>query len=382
MRNQDTTVPKKTPLLVHAGMATLLLCVATVGYTHHMPDFGRFFAGTNDFLLFYTQARMVGTGQMYDIEAGYREQERTVGLHLTGAYHDAIISYRMPWQALLMAPLGRLPYPQAYWIWIALHLVCFAAFVCIWLAPRDCVLWGATFFPLAASIIVGQDALLLALCLAGVLRLAERRQDLTAGFLLALCTAKPHLFLLVPLALAAHRRWRIVLGAVLGSLVLSILGMAAAGPEWPRRWLTILTTVGEQSGPDVATRPSVFQFGMNEATVGIAVALAVAFGVLVWRSRELEAGVAIAVIGSILIAPHTHIYDLPLLLVALPALPLPGHAHWLRIALLTPIPYWALLSTAPWNALLPLMLLAAVGVSAYLANPFASRSRAASGLPG
>jgi hypothetical protein len=195
----------------------------------------------------------------------------------------------MPWQALLMAPLGRLPYPQAYWIWIALHLVCFAAFVCIWLAPRDCVLWGATFFPLAASIIVGQDALLLALCLAGVLRLAERRQDLSAGFLLALCTAKPHLFLLVPLALAAHRRWRIVLGAVLGSLVLLILGMAAAGPEWPRRWLTILTTVGEQSGPDVATRPSVFQFGMNEATVGIAVALAVAFGVLVWRSRELEA---------------------------------------------------------------------------------------------
>jgi hypothetical protein len=58
-----------------------------------------------------------------------------------------------------------------------------------------------------------------------------------------------------------------------------------------------------------------------------------------------------------LIAPHTAIYDLPLLLVALPALPLASFAKWIRYALLTPVPYWAALSETPWSTALPLMLL-------------------------
>ena len=359
MRNQDTTDLKKIPVLGHAAIATLLLCVATVGYTYRMPEFGRFFAGINDFLPRYTQARMVDTGQMYSTEAGYREQERAVGLHIVGAYHD-----RMPWQALLMAPLGRLPYLWAYSIWIALHLACFAAFICIWLLPRDCVLWGATFLPLAASIIVGQDTLLLAVCLAGALQLAETRRDLAAGLLLSLCTAKPHLFVLVPFALIAHRRWRMINGAVLGTVGLLTAGTAAAGLDWPVRLLAIMNTLGKASGGDMDRRPSLFQFGVNEWTIGAALVLALVFGFLIWRSRNLEMGIALAVLGGILIAPHTAIYDLPLLLVALPALPLPSYGRWLRIALFTPVPYWALLNGAPWSAVVPLMLLVAGGVSA------------------
>src|ERR1035437_1218365 len=221
--------------LTHAALATLLLCIASVGYTHHMPEFGRFLDGTNEFLPHYTQARMVGTGQMYDVEAGYQEQDRTVGFHIVGAYHD-----RFPWQALLMAPLGWLPYSWAYWIWIGLNLAAFAALVWVWLLPRDYVLWGAAFLPVAACLMVGQDTILLALCLAGVLRLAETRRDLAAGLLLALCAAKPHLFLLVPLALIAHRRWRMVTGAVGATVGLFILGTAATSLDWPVRWRAVL----------------------------------------------------------------------------------------------------------------------------------------------
>jgi len=186
-----------------------------------------------------------------------------------------------------------------------------------------------------------------------------------AGLLLALCTAKPHLFLLVPLAVIAHRRWRMVSGAALGTMGLLIAGTPAAGLDWPVRWLTVARSVGSNSVANVATRPSVFQFGMQPWTIGLALALAVVFGFLIWRSRNLETGVALAVIGSILIAPHSAIYDLPLLLVALPALPLVTYGRWLRIALFTPVPYWALLNGAPWSAGVPLMLLAAVGVSAW-----------------
>ena len=359
MRSQDTTDLKKIPAPVHAAIATLLFCVATAGYTHHV-EFARFLAGIDDFLPRYTQARMVGTQQMFSIKAGYREQERIFGFHIDGAYHD-----RFPWQALLMAPLGRLPYLWAYWIWVGLSLAAFAGLVWIWLLPRDYVLWGAVFLPMAACLIMGQDTILLALCLAGALRLAEARRDLAAGLLLALCTAKPHLFLLVPLAVIAHRRWRMVSGAALGTLGLLIAGTPAAGLDWPVRWLTVARSVGSNSVANVATRPSVFQFGMQPWTIGLALALAVVFGFLIWRSRNLETGVALAVIGSILIAPHSAIYDLPLLLVALPALPLVTYGRWLRIALFTPVPYWALLNGAPWSVMAPLMLLATVGVSAW-----------------
>lgn len=355
----DTTDLKKIPVAVHAVLATLLLCVATVGYTYR-TEFARFLAGINDFLPRYTQARMVGTQQMYSIEAGYREQERVLGFHIDGAYHD-----RFPWQALLMAPLGWLPYLWAYGIWIGLNLAAFAGLVWVWLLPRDYVLWGAVFLPVAACLIMGQDTILLALCLASALRLAATRRDLAAGLLLALCTAKPHLFLLVPLAVIAHRRWRMVSGAALGTLGLLIVGTAAAGWDWPVRWWTVAKTVGSNSLANMATRPSVFQFGMQQWTIGLAFALAVVFGFLIWRSRNLETSVALAVIGSILVAPHSAIYDLPLLLVALPALPMACYGRWLRIALFTPVPYWALLNGAPWSAMAPLLLLAAAIVSAW-----------------
>jgi hypothetical protein len=321
----------------------------TVAYTHHMPDLARFRSGIDDFLLRYTEARMVGTDHMYDIEA----EERVVGTHLVAAFPD-----RLPWQALLMAPLARLPYRWAHWFWVGLNLAGFAALVLVWLLPRHLVLWGAMFFPVAASIIQGQDGILLALALAGVLRLAASRRDTAAGLLLALCTAKPHLFLLVPLALIAHRRWRVVSSAALGTAGLLILGTAAAGRDWPVRLWSVIKAMKGAVGVYVMPPPNLFQFGINPVTIACAVALAAAFGIMVWRIRSLEVGVAAAVVASFLIAPHTAIYDLPLLLVALPILPLTSFASWIRYALLTPLPYLAALHGMPWSFVLPLMLLA------------------------
>jgi hypothetical protein len=333
----------------HTAMATFVLCTATVAYTHHMPDFARFRSGINDFLPRYTQARMVGTDHMYDIEAEYGAQDQAAGTHILGAFHD-----RLPWQAFLMAPLARLPYHWAYWIWIGLNLAGFAALILVWLLPHDLVLWGATFFPVAAGLIQGQEGVLLALALAGSLRLAASRKDTAAGLLFALCTAKPHLFLLVPLALIARRRWRIVSSAALGTVCLLMLGTAVAERDWPLRvWSNVKGAARVYAMPP----PNLFQFGINAFTIACALALAVVFGIIIWRTRSLDASVAAAVVGSFLIAPHTAIYDLPLLLVALPALPLTSFATWIRYALLTPLPYWAALSETPWSTALPLMLL-------------------------
>jgi hypothetical protein len=208
---------------------------------------------------------------------------------------------------------------------------------------------------------------MLTFCLAAALCCAERRRDVAAGLLIALCTAKPHLFLLLPVALIAHRRWTIVKAAVAGTLGLLGIGTLAAGLDWPFRLWAVLRTLSRDSDPGHALTliPSLFQFGMNPWTITAAVALASAIGVLIWRSRTLEAGVALAVIGGVLTAPHTSIYDLPLLLVALPVLTLSRSAGWIRILVLLPLPYWALLKGTPWNTILPALLLVLVAASSW-----------------
>ncbi|MEO8028504.1 MAG: glycosyltransferase family 87 protein [Bryobacteraceae bacterium] len=357
------------PPAAHAALATLVLCIATVCYTFHMPDFTRFLVGMNDFLPRYSQARFVGAGDLYDVKANYREQDHATGMHISG------LPDRLPWEALLMAPLSRLPYLWAYWIWIGINLAAFFLLVLLWLAPRGFALWGAVFFPVAATLILGQDGILLSLCLAGTLLLAKNHQDWAAGLVLALCTAKPHLFVLVPLALIVHRRWSIVYGAIVGTTGLLILGTVAAGWDWPARlWPLLKSMPGDWHA--VGTRPTVFELGVNSVSIAVAIAVAIVFVILIWRSSSLEAGIGAAFIGSLLIAPHGAVYDLPILLVALLAMPLPSHARRLRFALLTPIPYWLLLRGSPWTWVFILMLLATAAAST-LAPPDSSEVNAA-----
>jgi len=344
----------------HAAIATLLLCAATVSYTHHMPEFRRFFSGHNDFLLLYTGGRLAGTTDMYDVEAAYREEDQTVGFHIRARYHD-----RFPWQAIVMSPLARLPYMAAFWLWIGMNLVCFAIIIRFWLLPRDYVLWGAVFLPAAASIIVGQDSLMVAACMAGVLLLASRGHDVKAGLLLALCTAKPHLFLLIPFALLAQRRWKLIASASAGVAGLLVISTGVAGFDWPTRMFAVVKTLAQDTGPDFRLRPSLFQLGVNGATIATAVVLAAALCVAIWRMRSVETALAVAMLGSILVAPHASVYDLPLLLIALPAMPLRPLGRWLRIALLTPVPYWALTSGWPWTVVVPVLLMAIIAATAW-----------------
>src|SRR6185369_2310126 len=113
---------------------------------------------------------------------------------------------------------------------------------------------------------------------------------------------------------------------------------------WVSRLIRSMRLMEADSGPIASLRPSVFQFGVNGVTIALAVLLVILFCAGIRRMHTLEAGLAMAIVSSILIAPHSSVYDLPVFLVALLALPLADKGEWLRIALLTPVPYWALLN--------------------------------------
>jgi hypothetical protein len=365
--------------LAHVITATILLCASILAYAVNTGNVGRALGGVNDFLPRYAHARLIGTEQFYDIRAGYAEEERAAGIHLEGTYND-----RLPWPALLMAPLCQLPYRTAYGIFIAANLLAFAVLVRVWLLKYDAVLWGVLYVPSAASILLGQEATVLAACLAVAVDSLEKRRDARAGVLLALCAVKPQLFLLLPIALVVHRRWRALAWASGTSVALLAVGTAAAGTDWPMRWWSVIKTLRDEAGPgyNLTGCPSLFQLGVSPATIAAGVLAAAIFTVCMQRASAIDRSFAFAIVGSTLVAPHAALYDLPVALVGAVALPSTGAMRWIRIAILTPVPYLALSRGVPWNSLLPVLLAAAGLIYAFQRAPISGwkRKAAAAGV--
>ncbi|MGD0579013.1 MAG: glycosyltransferase family 87 protein, partial [Bryobacteraceae bacterium] len=197
------------------GALGILVSVATYG-----PALRFSVRGVNDFRTFYPGARLAGSSEMYDPALVRAVQEETTGKP------DRDLPYcRLPYFALLLAPLGRLPYLTAYWIWEGLCLAAAIAFALLWEVPdrKAVVLTCCWSIPLFGALAVGQDIPLLLLTIAVSMRLETRQRSFAAGLVFALCAAKFHLFLLLPLLIVGRRMWRFAAGLLTGGSVLLAL---------------------------------------------------------------------------------------------------------------------------------------------------------------
>jgi hypothetical protein len=276
------------------------------------PDFRR---RETDFLSFYAGARLVGTADLYHPEAAYAVQQQV-------SHGKSIVGYmRLPFYAVLLWPLGRLPYPAALTIWITLNLFALGAFIALWSPTPGSVILCAWFLPAWFNMAAGQDDALLLACIAGAALLLRRGHGFSAGLVFSLCAAKFQLFLLLPLFMLAHRLWRTALGFGLGALVLVLISFAAAGTHWPAEYLNLLQFANRID--PIGKMPNLYGLfqGVRWAAVWIT-ALSVAIIVGVWlviRRSSMYYGVAVTVLGSLLISLHAYLYDcvflLPVLLV-------------------------------------------------------------------
>jgi len=130
---------------------------------------------------------------------------------------DSLLCTRMPWVPLLLWPLGRLPYSVAHWVWLGLRTAGVIAFIWIWPHnPRWITAMAVSWFlPVMAALGTGQDAICILFWL-GVWQRLEPKRPFLSGLAIALCTAKFHLFLLLPVYLIANRKWRVIAGASTG----------------------------------------------------------------------------------------------------------------------------------------------------------------------
>jgi hypothetical protein len=292
----------------------------------------------------------VGTGHLYDWNS-IRPLELAHGSR-------AVPFGRIPVFAVALKPLSALPYEWARFLWLAGSVGATVGFIFVWpdgparrmRAAAAC--WSA---PAAICLAFGQDSVWFLFFVAVGIRLLLRGREFAAGAVFSLCLGKPHLALLAPIWLAAQRKWRALLGGVAGGALGLVLSVAAEGWRWPARLLALARRPDFDPAPD--RMPNLRGLlTVIDGGLAVEIAFALVIVVAVWQiSRRLppKAAAAMALAGGLLISHHAYVYDVVILL---PALLLPftdAFPSWLRywaLVLLTPIPYFFLLSNVEWPA--------------------------------
>jgi len=259
--------------------------------------------GHNDFAAFYSGAKLLDTGNLYDGEALLRQEE--LAISTSSDQHGYI---RLPFHAAFIWPLSRLPYMAAYTVWEISLVLSTLAFVTFWRPPGGGmnVLLVSMSFPIFAGIANGQDTLFLLLFLTGVVMQYRRGRKFLAGAIFSLCTIKFHLFLLTPLLIAARGEWRFARGFLTGGGILAVVSFAAAGWSWPLELFT--SALNPQFSPSTLKMANLHGVMSNIPAGGaLGVAIAIAVAVAVWvicRRSSFEYGLAAVLIGGFTLSIH------------------------------------------------------------------------------
>lgn len=273
-----------------------------------------------DFLNFWSAPALAVQGRLadiYDIARFHRFQVEAVGTPID-LYH---YSYP-PVMLLFTAPLGLLPYPVAWAVWVAGGWLAFATVVRR-IMVKEWALYAAAMPAVFISVAGGQNGCWTAAILGGGLLLLRRRPTL-AGLVLSLLVFKPQLAWLLPFALVAGGHWRALAGLAAG-------GCGSLGASWmifgTDVWMAylaqadLLRVVILEGGSGTWHRMiSVFVL-IRQAGFPTSVAYAVqglaSFGVLaamvqVWRNPTAASEVkfAVLVLGALLASPYVSDYDL------------------------------------------------------------------------
>lgn len=280
--------------------------------------------------------------------------------------------YPPTWQ-MAMVPYGLLPFSVAWGVFIVISLALYMR--ALWRVNPSAWI-GLTVCPtVLLTMMLGNNSVLFAGCLALALNRMGRlpRKGVLSGLLIAALSMKPGLGPLIPVALMAGGRWRVILWATIGTLTLATLATLTMGMG---HWQAFFDGLGfainrvVPGSKDAAGMVSWYalaqNLGLDDAAMVLHLALlavAAVLLVLVWRrgAAAFDWAAAMLMIGVALTSPHAFHYEL--------VFAMAGFAFALRAGL-----DWggklilALLWLAPLQLLLPVQVLPTV----LIASPVAS----------
>jgi hypothetical protein len=324
-------------------------------------------ARTHDFLALYTGAYMTSHGsvvELYDPAAQFAVEKK-----LAAGNRELVPFIRPPFYALMLAPMGWLPFRVAFDAWIGAQIAIFAA--CLWWTWRKfgttALLLGSMSMPAALGIANGQDGPLFLAALIAAYALAEKGKAAASGAALGTLLVKFHLTPLWVVAMVAQRRWKMLAGFAAVGAAAAGASLAMVGVGGLRTYAALLQNrelAWLSPSPEfmIGFEGLASNLGIVSGIVrgaGIAVIVAV-FAAAVWRA-PLWRWYGLSTVASLLVAPHAYGYDAAMLLLGL----------WLAISyarmrttktvalwLCTPIPFAFTLAGRPWAAVSSLSMLA------------------------
>ena len=263
-------------------------------------------------------ARTQGAASVFSLDTMSAAEREVVGADAYPKYWKYPPTY-----LLIVLPLSLLPYAASFICWIAFTGSGFV-YVIRRLIPRTPLSWLVLVFPgTVHNFMAGQNGFLSAAILGGGLLLAER-YPFAGGCLLGLLSYKPHLAWLIPLALAAGRYWKALLGAVFSAATLALASLLLLGPSvWIAFFKNLPLAASLMNHPSIWRKvPTVFaaarfQGASRELAAALqAVAIIVAILAVGWvwfRRAPLPIRGSVLVVGISLATPHAFDYDLAIL---------------------------------------------------------------------
>lgn len=280
-----------------------------------------------DFVAIWTSGKMALHGaatQAYDGHALRAAEVAAIGHNFQGNLGWPY----PPTFFFIAAPLGAMPFAVALLVWVFSTLAIYAATIAKIARSRAAILFACAAPWVAADITIGQNGFFTAALFGGVLLTMEERPILS-GILLGLLTYKPQFGLLIPFALLADTRWRVIASATATAAILLLLSGAVFGFATFAAFLQNLPQTTRdlviEGGPGWNKLQSVYGLlrwaGTGDWTARIVqggVSLACVIGIVwLWRSKAPFARKAAALTAaSLLVTPYVFFYDFPVLAVA------------------------------------------------------------------
>jgi hypothetical protein len=293
--------------------------------------------GTNDFFHYWCASHLAREGyasSVYDFSGFQQIMEEVYGKKFPTAW------FYPPTFLLILLPFSFFSYLISLFLWLSVTLWGYLRAV-IRIAPHPLTTGLALAFPgTLLNIGYGQNGFLSAALLGWGLLLVDK-SPFFAGLILGFMTYKPHLSVLIPVALLAGRHWKALL-AFFFSLVITFLltSLTLGFDTWVVFWrnLAIAGNVLESgshglvqnwshmvtvfsSARLIGFSPTVARFFQGVVMLIVLIALS-----WVWfKKASFPLRASVLTIGILLFTPHAFEYDLTILALAIAWMGWEGH---------------------------------------------------------
>lgn len=292
----------------------------------------------SDFLNLYTGAALV----VHDPAATYSlDVQRQLQSGIAASDVPLVPFYLPPYAAVLIAPLGWLPYWLAYLVWLAINVACLWAAAVLLVPPvrrprHYALAWCASallVLPVFLAIVQGQTSALMLLGFALVIASSAGGGPVRTAFGGLTWLFKPQFAPWLLALLVLQRRVRALMWLGLGLAVLSAIALALFGPSGLATYAALSTAKTQESltaDPGYLPGPTLLHVaqvlvgpgGLANAIALVLIAIAVVLMVRLWRGgladtsavRSLQ--LASVPIAAVICAPYALVHELTLWLAA------------------------------------------------------------------